>query len=62
MYLVRLTYLSHPTVAFAARSEVGDPAFIHNSKKLAEIPTKAYAASIRANVTDVSSSARPTLL
>ncbi|GAA6004120.1 hypothetical protein JCM10207_002436 [Rhodosporidiobolus poonsookiae] len=38
--------------AFAARTEVGDPAFIDNAKKLAEIPTAAYAAAVRANITD----------
>ncbi|GAA5912219.1 hypothetical protein JCM6882_005198 [Rhodosporidiobolus microsporus] len=38
--------------AFASRTEVGDPAHIDNAKKLAEIPTKAYAAAVRANITD----------
>lgn len=42
------------SVAFAARTQVGDPAFIDNAAKLAEIPTKAYCAEIRANITDVS--------
>lgn len=40
-------------VAFAARTELGDPAFIKNSKKLQQIMTKSYAAEIRANITDV---------
>lgn len=40
-------------VAFAARTSVGDPPFIHNDKRLAEIPTRKYADAVRANITDV---------
>ena len=40
-------------VAFAARTSVGDPPFIHNDKRLAEIPTRKFAAAVRANITDV---------
>ncbi|BGP49944.1 hypothetical protein JCM10450v2_005849 [Rhodotorula kratochvilovae] len=38
--------------AFAARTNVGDPRFIHNDAKLAEIPTRKYADAVRANITD----------
>ncbi|GAA5864975.1 hypothetical protein JCM8547_004257 [Rhodosporidiobolus lusitaniae] len=38
--------------AFAARTEVGDPKYISNEKRLAEIPTRKYAAAVRANITD----------
>ncbi|GAA5822503.1 hypothetical protein JCM11251_006360 [Rhodosporidiobolus azoricus] len=38
--------------AFAARTEVGDPAHIDNAKKLAEIPTRKYADAVRGNITD----------
>ncbi|GAA6061308.1 hypothetical protein JCM10212_005422 [Sporobolomyces blumeae] len=38
--------------AFAARTEVGDPAFIDNAAKLAEITTRDYADRVRANITD----------
>ncbi|GAA5968400.1 hypothetical protein JCM3765_000447 [Sporobolomyces pararoseus] len=38
--------------AFAARTQVGDPAFINNTKRLAEIPTLEYAKRVRANITD----------
>jgi gamma-glutamyltranspeptidase/glutathione hydrolase/leukotriene-C4 hydrolase len=49
------------TVAFAARTELGDPAFIHNNKRLAEITTKAYAAQVRANISDVCTLSIPTM-
>lgn len=50
-----LTRLLPPrrTVAFAARTSVGDPPFIHNDKRLAEIPTRKFANAVRANITDV---------
>ncbi|CEQ40121.1 SPOSA6832_01714 [Sporobolomyces salmonicolor] len=38
--------------AFAARTQVGDPRFVDNAAKLAEIPTREYAAAVRANITD----------
>ncbi|KAK4048201.1 hypothetical protein OIV83_004906 [Microbotryomycetes sp. JL201] len=38
--------------SFAARTEVGDPYFIDNAERLAEIPTKKYAKAVRANITD----------
>ncbi|BGP56748.1 hypothetical protein JCM8202v2_004378 [Rhodotorula sphaerocarpa] len=38
--------------AFAARTNVGDPPFINNDAKLAEIPTRKYAEAVRANITD----------
>ncbi|POY74464.1 putative Gamma-glutamyltransferase [Rhodotorula taiwanensis] len=38
--------------AFAARTNVGDPPFIKNGAKLAEIPTRKYADAVRANITD----------
>ncbi|GAA5928169.1 hypothetical protein JCM3775_002835 [Rhodotorula graminis] len=38
--------------AFAARTSVGDPPFIHNDKRLAEIPTRKFADAVRANITD----------
>lgn len=38
--------------AFAARTNVGDPPFINNDAKLAEIPTRKYADAVRANITD----------
>lgn len=41
-------------VAFAARTELGDPAYIKNDKKLKEIMSKSYAAQVRANISDVS--------
>lgn len=40
-------------VAFAARTQVGDPAYIKNEDKLAEVITKEYAARVRLNITDV---------
>lgn len=49
-WLIDVTSL---TVAFAARTELGDPAFIHNGRKLRELTTKTYGAQIRANITDV---------
>lgn len=49
-----LTQMTFLTVAFAARTELGDPKFIHNSKKLRELTTKKFAAQVRANITDVS--------
>lgn len=45
--------LEFDTVAFAARTELGDPAFIHNGRKLREMTTKSYGAQIRGNITDV---------
>jgi hypothetical protein len=47
------------TVAFAARTNVGDPPFINNDAKLAEIPTRKYADAVRANITDVRTLAIP---
>ncbi|KAK4057313.1 hypothetical protein OIO90_001810 [Microbotryomycetes sp. JL221] len=38
--------------AFAARTEVGDPDFIKNEDRLAEITTKQYAEAVRRNITD----------
>ncbi|KAM0789373.1 hypothetical protein ACM66B_000203 [Microbotryomycetes sp. NB124-2] len=38
--------------SFAARTEVGDPYFIDNDERLAEIPTKRYARAVRSNITD----------
>ncbi|GAA6015516.1 hypothetical protein JCM11491_004379 [Sporobolomyces phaffii] len=38
--------------AFAARTQVGDPAYINNAARLAEIPTLDYAKRVRANITD----------
>ncbi|SCV69782.1 BQ2448_1176 [Microbotryum intermedium] len=38
--------------AFGARTEVGDPAYIKNSHRLSEIPTREYADRVRANITD----------
>ncbi|BGP26144.1 hypothetical protein JCM10295v2_005087 [Rhodotorula toruloides] len=38
--------------AFAARTNVGDPPFIDNAAKLAEIPTRKYADAVRGNITD----------
>ncbi|GJN92777.1 hypothetical protein Rhopal_005815-T1 [Rhodotorula paludigena] len=38
--------------AFAARTNVGDPPFINNDAKLAEIPTRKFADAVRANITD----------
>ncbi|RUS19748.1 gamma-glutamyltranspeptidase [Endogone sp. FLAS-F59071] len=37
---------------FAVRSEVGDPDFIDNEKRMAEILTKEFAATVRHNITD----------
>ncbi|BGP09746.1 hypothetical protein JCM10049v2_005619 [Rhodotorula toruloides] len=38
--------------AFAARTNVGDPPFVDNAAKLAEIPTRKYADAVRGNITD----------
>ncbi|KDE06740.1 gamma-glutamyltransferase [Microbotryum lychnidis-dioicae p1A1 Lamole] len=38
--------------AFGARTEVGDPAYIKNSHRLSEIPTREYADRVRVNITD----------
>lgn len=54
--LVDMLTNSFVTVAFAARTQLGDPAFIHSGKKLREMTTKGYGAEVRANITDVSSS------
>lgn len=39
---------------YAARSELGDPSFLNNHDRLAEIITKEWADHIRQNITDVS--------
>lgn len=49
----RLLTLFPRSVAFGARTEIGDPAFIDNAKRVHEITTKRYADSVRANITDV---------
>lgn len=41
-------------VAFAARTELGDPAFMKNDSKIAEFMTKGFAAGVKAKITDVS--------
>ncbi|KAK4704934.1 hypothetical protein P7C70_g1271, partial [Phenoliferia sp. Uapishka_3] len=41
-----------PLVAFGARTEIGDPAFIDNAKRVHEITTKDYADAVRHNITD----------
>lgn len=48
-------FLSYNLTHSFVRTRVSDPAFTENLSRIAEIPEKAFAASVVANITDVSS-------
>lgn len=44
----------YSAVAFGARTEIGDPAFVDNAQRIKEIASKKYGRELHSQVTDVS--------
>ena len=47
------------SVAFATRTEFGDPAFVSNAKRWEEVTTKQYGREVLAKINDVRMASMP---